>query len=352
MRNLIVLVTLVLVALLPFATKEHDSRVPTGIRIIKDLPYVPGSTDERQMLDLFIPKARYGKSLPLIVWIHGGGWIEGDKSASPAIELARKGFASASINYRLAPKHRFPAQIFDCKAAVRWLRANAGEYGFDPDRIGVWGHSAGGHLAALIGTTNDIKEMEGDLGNGEQSSSVKAVCDWSGPTDLLTFKEQCPPDVAIGDVAPPEMVDMLLGGPPEEKQELARQASPVLWASRKSPPFLIMHSEGDPIVPYVQSQELANKLESVGADVTLVKLRGDNHAFFRKDTFEKVLDFFGEKLAGKSAAVSFQPRGARADQLLSRVSSTSLAPLTPAPAALASHVLAASGSESTPRPCR
>ncbi|MBZ0185864.1 MAG: alpha/beta hydrolase, partial [Candidatus Obscuribacterales bacterium] len=202
------IITILLIAMLPFVTKEPDPSLQTGIRIIRDLPYVPGSVDENQTLDLFIPKTKFGTSLPLIIWIHGGGWIEGDKSSSPSLELARKGFATASINYRLAPKNLFPAQIYDCKAAIRFIRAHAEEYNIDPDRIGVWGHSAGGHLAALLGTTNDIKELEGDLGNLDRSSATSAVCDWCGPTNLLTFKEQCPPDVSMGDISPPELVDM------------------------------------------------------------------------------------------------------------------------------------------------
>src|SRR5205823_8686811 len=119
---------------------------------------------ERNVLDLYRPPKAEGP-VPLVIWVHGGGWQNGDKSRTPALDLLARGYAVASINYRLSQHAPFPAQIHDCKAAVRFLRAHAAEYRLDPDRVGAWGMSAGGHLVALLGTSDGVKELEGDLGN-------------------------------------------------------------------------------------------------------------------------------------------------------------------------------------------
>ena len=138
-------------------------------------------------LDLFIPEKAEGP-MPLVVWIHGGGWRSGSKENCRALGLTEYGFAVASINYRLTDVAMFPAQIHDCKAAIRFLRANAKQHRIDPNRIGVWGSSAGAHLAALMGVTNGNKEVEGNIGKYTQTSSdVQAVCDWCGPTDFMTM---------------------------------------------------------------------------------------------------------------------------------------------------------------------
>ena len=138
---------------------------------------------ERNRLDLYLPEKVKGR-LPVVVWIHGGAWMEGSKDDCPAVPFAAEGCAVASINYRLSQHAIFPAQIQDCKAAIRWLRANADKYHLDPDHIGVWGASAGGHLVALLGTTAAVKEFEGRGGNLDQSSRVQCVLDWYGPSEL------------------------------------------------------------------------------------------------------------------------------------------------------------------------
>ena len=288
--------TLALVAILPFVTSEHHTNLPSGVRIIRNIQYVPDSVDPLQQLDLFLPRLNYNKRMPLIIWIHGGGWIEGGKSDSPAIDLARLGFASAAINYRLAPKSIFPAQIHDCKAAVRWLRAHAQEYKIDPNRIGVWGLSSGGHLAALLATTSYTNELSGSLGNNEISASISACCDWCGPTDLIKFRSQCAPDATYSTISPPDLIDLLLGGPADENEELARKASPVNYVREKCPPILIMHAKEDPIVPFIQSQIFANKLEEAGAPVELIKVKSDEHVFLTEGTFKTVTEFFRQKL--------------------------------------------------------
>jgi acetyl esterase/lipase len=138
-------------------------KLPEGVKLLRDLQYVEGGHD-RNRLDLYLPEKAEGR-LPVVIWIHGGAWRGGSKDGGPAVPLSAKGYAVASINYRFSQHAVFPAQIEDCKAAVRWLRANAATYQLDPDHIGVWGASAGGHLVALLGTTAGVKDLEGTRGN-------------------------------------------------------------------------------------------------------------------------------------------------------------------------------------------
>src|SRR5262249_37667916 len=162
-------------------------------------------------------------------------------------------YAAASIGYRLSQHAKFPAQIEDCKAALRWLRANAKKYGLDPDRVGVWGASAGGHLVALLGTAADVKEWDGVGGNTDQSSRVQRVCDRFGPSDFMTIAGKSPrADSPVAE---------LLGGPVAENKENAAKASPVTHVSKSSAPFLILHGDEDPTVPVAQSEELADALK-------------------------------------------------------------------------------------------
>src|SRR5262249_24089734 len=143
---------------------------------------------ERQKLDLYLPDKADGP-LPVVVWVHGGAWRQGSKNGCPGVYLAARGFAVASVGCRLSHDAVFPAQIEDCKAAVRWLRANAKKYTLDPDHVGAWGASAGGHLVALLGTTGGMKDLEGKDGDLDQSSKVQCVVDWFGPTDLRDLPE-------------------------------------------------------------------------------------------------------------------------------------------------------------------
>ena len=156
--------------------------LPPGTQVHRDLEYVAGG-HARNKLDLYLP-AKADHPLPVIVWIHGGGWLAGSKEGCPAVPFVGKGYAVASINYRFSQHALFPAQIEDCKAAIRWLRANAKKYDLDASHVGVWGASAGGHLVALLGTTGGVKELEGNGGNLDQSSRVQCVVDWFGPTDF------------------------------------------------------------------------------------------------------------------------------------------------------------------------
>lgn len=295
LRNTIVILTLLLVASLPFVTKEHDSEDPAGIRIVHDISYVDGSKDPRQQLDLYLPRVKSKEKLPLIVWIHGGGWWSLSKENGPALAIANQGFAVAAINYRYSTAAIYPAQIFDCKAAIRWLRANADEYSYDASKIGVWGVSAGGHLAAMLGTTGGVAELEGDEGNLDQSSTVQAVSDWCGPADLTTFNQEAM-QPRFRDAKPELFINSLLGALPEQKPELTKSASPIFFVSKDDPPFLIVHSIEDPIVPFEQSNEFAKKLESEGIKTKFIKMNSDDHVPMTPENLAAVYNFFNETL--------------------------------------------------------
>jgi acetyl esterase/lipase len=258
---------------------------PPRVRLYRDLAYVPNG-DERQKLDLYVPE-NSGGLMPLIVWIHGGGWMAGSKNNCPPLPWKRKGFVVASIDYRLSRDAKFPAQIEDCKAAIRWLRIHAAEYGIDEDRIVAWGGSAGGHLASLLGTAGNVPEWE--EGVPSVSSRVQGVIDWYGRADLTRVATD--PTWANSPSA------LLLGGCGKKFAELAKEASPIVYVSKDDPPFLIMHGTKDTVVPYRQSQAFEGALEEAGVDSHLVTLVGAGHGGREFLSCEKVkrIDAFLEK---------------------------------------------------------
>ena len=246
---------------------------PQDHKAHRDLAYVENG-HERQKLDLYLPEKPAGP-LPLIIWIHGGGWQNGSKENCPPLRdgYTGRGFAIASINYRLSGHATFPAQIEDCKAAVRWLRAHAKEYGLDPGRFGAWGSSAGGHLVALLGTSGDFQAF--DVGaNLGHSSRVQAVCDYYGPTDFTVFVTT-PGYASHAAATSPE--SKLLGGAVKENPERAARANPVAYVSKDDPAFLILHGDKDATVPINQSQLLYDALKKTGVDVHFHTIKGAGH---------------------------------------------------------------------------
>ena len=227
-------------------------------------------------LDLYCPEKVSG-SLPVIVWIHTGGWSKGRKERCPAVALVQDGYAVASIDYRLTSTAPFPAQIEDCKAAVRWLRANASTYHLDPGHIGVWGHSAGGHLAALLGTSGGVRELEGTGDNMSYSSRVQAVCDVAGPSDLVRLYQEA--SQSRGDKSGKVMYDVaaLVGGSTEKNITTATAASPIHYVSKDDPPFLIIHGENDATIPVTQAESFAAALKAAGVETTLEIAPGRGH---------------------------------------------------------------------------
>jgi len=260
--------------------------------MLRDLEYVPGG-HERQKLDLYFPSGGEIRFHPLIIWVHGGAWLAGSKDRCPARRFVEQGYVVASINYRLSQHATFPAQIQDCKAAVRWLRANAGKYGIDPKRFGVWGASAGGHLVALLGTAGDVNDF--DVGeNLDVSSRVQAVCDFFGPTDFVRMSDY--PSTMDHDAADsPE--SKLVGGAVQENKEKVQRANPITYVTKDDPPFLIVHGDKDPLVPHNQSELLLAALKQATVEVKLYTVRDGGHGGFQDPNVPAlVTEFFARHL--------------------------------------------------------
>jgi acetyl esterase/lipase len=278
--------------------RRGPATLPAGIQSKTNIPYVENGS-RAQVLDLYLPAEASDKPLPLVIWIHGGAWLAGSKSNPPVLYLVNKGFAVASIQYRFSGEAIWPAQAYDCKAAIRFLRANAGKYNLDADHFGVGGDSAGGHLAAFVGTSGDVKDVEGDLGNPGVSSRVQAVVDWFGPVDLTLMGAQSGPDSMLQHDAPNSPESQLLGGPVQERKDMARTANPITYIDKKNPPFLIMHGDVDQLVPHAQSVMLAKALIDAGVEVTMKTIPGAAHEdpkFHSPENQRLMLDFFTEKL--------------------------------------------------------
>jgi acetyl esterase/lipase len=273
--------------------------LPPHVVRVADIRYGDGP-GKSNLLDLYLPdKADHAR--PLIVWIHGGGWAAGDKTGCPAIPAVSHGFVVASLNYRLSGQATYPAQIQDCKGAIRFLRAHADQYHIDPNKIGVWGASAGGHLVALLGTSGGSTELEGTIGgNLDQSSRVQAVCDWFGPTDLTKFADQAQA-AGIMQITPgPTLIMKLFGGSLQDKKDLVKEANPITYIPKQQqlPPFLIMHGDKDKLVPVAQSQLLYDALKTAGASVDLQVIPGAGHGngFNTPRIASIVLTFFKSNL--------------------------------------------------------
>jgi acetyl esterase/lipase len=255
---------------------------------------------QKLLLDLFVPTGV--QQPPLVIYIHGGSWLRGSRKNSPVEWLTQEGFALASVSYRFSDRAPFPAQIHDVKAAVRWLRAHHAQYGYDASRIGACGTSAGGHLAALLGTSGGVTELEGDVGgNPRESSRVQAVVDWYGPADFMLRARTQPQSNKPGSSS-----HGLLGGPPAEKTELARLASPVSHVNAGDPPLLIFHGDQDETVLPDQSERLRDVYTKAGLDVTLQVVPKGRHnsdpVYFTGANRRLVVEFLDKHLrqrAGK-----------------------------------------------------
>lgn len=289
----------------------------SDINLLENIPYreIPDNQNPRPyLLDLYIPKFDSSKPLPLLVFIHGGGWFNLNKNICPGRSFARAGFAIACINYRYSTEAPFPAQIQDVMEAVRWLKANAQKYGYDRDRIGVFGDSAGGHLSALLGTAaNDRSALQGDTAYPQISPQVRAVVDWYGPTDFKkvprAFEGEPTPEKLSQSKNRPwriytEAVYRLLRGTARDRPALAARANPITYIDERDPPFLVIHGEGDRVVPTSQSDLLVRTLERGKVEVEYARLRDLDHNYYRdvkrkqvKPAIEKLtVDFFKRHL--------------------------------------------------------
>jgi len=237
--------------------------------------------NRKLLLDVYTPSTE--KNPYLIVWIHGGAWNSGSKE-NPPLDLLSSGYAIASVDFRLSTEAVFPVPIHDIKAAVRFLRGNAKKYGYRSDKIIIWGSSSGGHLAALVGTTNNDSYLEGNEGSYlKESSSIQAIIDFYGPTNFLTILNQSTPH-GISVRAP--ALTRLLGKPVEQVEDLAKKASPVYQVNDNDPPLLIVHGEQDIQVPINQSLELMNVYKKYSLHVQFESIPGAGHGgdvFYKTD---------------------------------------------------------------------
>ena len=225
-------------------------------------------------LDLYLPE-KSTKPAPLLIYVHGGAWRAGSKENPPIAALTEKGFALASVDYRLTTVAPFPANVHDIKAAIRFLRAHAGEFGCDPKRFVITGSSAGGHLAALVGVSNGHKELEGEVGEYRGvSSDVQAIVSFFGAANLQTILGQSTPHGLSVRVP---ALELLLGGQPGEKPALAKLASPVAHVDAHDPPLLLIHGDADPQMPIEQSRELQAAYQKAKRPVQFVVLPGSVH---------------------------------------------------------------------------
>ncbi|MFL7794623.1 MAG: alpha/beta hydrolase fold domain-containing protein [Anaerolineae bacterium] len=275
-----------------------NQQLAEGVEIVRDVVYAQIG-DRALAMDLYWHPGA-GEPEPLVVWVHGGAWMSGDKTWMPPVSyLLDNGFAMASIDYRLSQEALFPAQIEDCKAAIRWLRANAARYNLNPDRVGAWGESAGGHLVALLGTAGGVAAWDQQGGNREYSSRVQAVCDWFGPSDLLQMGVM---KSGLDHDAPDAPEALLIGGPVQENKEKASQANPITYITPESPPFFIIHGAQDDVVPLGQSELLHRALVEAGLDSTLMIIPGMGHGVMElaetrwAELQRSVVDFFERTL--------------------------------------------------------
>jgi acetyl esterase/lipase len=279
------------------ARAQKPPAVPEDVVFDPGIEYANPDNQHLQ-LNLALPKKGDGP-FPAVLCIHGGGFRAGKREGYDAlcIRLAQHGYVALTVSYRLAPKFRFPAAVHDVKAAVRWARANAKKYHIDPERIGVTGGSAGGHLAQFLGVTGGVKEFEGDGGNADQSSQVACVVNVYGPSD---FTRSYGKSVDAAEVLP-----LFLGGNLETARRRHIRASPLYWVTPNAAPTLCIHGTEDKYVAHEQAVWLIDRLKAAAVEAELLTLKGAGHGFKGKDaeTAERaMLDFFDKHLKKKRTA--------------------------------------------------
>ncbi len=273
---------------------QKPAVVPDGVTFVAGVEYA--NPDGRHLkLDIAMPKGGRGP-FPTVVCIHGGGFRAGKREGYDGlcVRLAQHGYVAMTVSYRLAPKYQFPAAIHDVKAAVRWARANAAKYRIDPDRIGVTGGSAGGHLAQFLGVTAGVKDFEGDGGNAGQSSKVSCVVNVYGPSD---FTKSYGKSVDAAEVLP-----LFLGGDLDKARKNHIRASPLYWVTPDAAPTLCIHGTEDKYVAHEQAVWLTDKLKAAGVEAELLTMKRAGHGFKGEDAevAEKAtLAFFDRHLKKK-----------------------------------------------------
>ncbi len=256
----------------------------------RDLEYARVG-DRSLFLDLYQPETASDSASPTVIWVHGGAWRSGSKKDVPVARWLDQGLAIASVDYRLSPEATFPAQVHDIKAAIRFLRAHADKYRLDPSRFIVAGSSAGGHLAALVGVTGGVSELEGEVGEfGSTDSGVQGIVSFYGASNLQTILSQ---STEHGLSVRIPALQLLLGGQPNEKPELAKLASPVAHVDASDPPLWLIHGDADPQMPIEQSFELLQAYKNQSLSVELDVVAGGKHGgseFFQAERLNRLSD--------------------------------------------------------------
>ncbi len=295
------------------AADEKKVQLPPGVKMERDVPYIENG-DDAQKLDIYFPEKPGDKPLPLIVHIHGGGWIGGSKFPCPVVSMVSKGYVVASIEYRFSQKAKFPAQIQDCQAAIRWLRGNASKYNIDVDHVGAVGGSAGGHLSALVGTAGGKKAFPVIGEFRDQSDAVQCVCDIFGPANFTSVMKQAEEDKNVRNIfkfnTPSDPYSSLIGAALDREKGLTDAVSPIHYVSEQTPPMLILHGTHDTLVPYAQSEELTAALKAKNVPVWFQTLPGSGHggpAFSKPGIVALMQNFFDRHLQGKDVAIELVP---------------------------------------------
>lgn len=290
--------------------REVVAAPPPGLKVVANLDY-GGAGNPRQQLDLYLPEKPSEKKRPVIVFIHGGGWQSGSREDGRVIfPLLDDGvYAGASIGYRLTGEAIWPAQVHDCKAALRWLAEHGDQHGLDSKRMALFGISAGGHLVSLLGTSQGVPALEGRVGVPDgrepgQPPPLAAVANYCGLANFLTFPGK---GSVISEEDPKGPIAQLLGGPMSRHLDLARAASPVTYITSDDPPFLHIHGTRDELVPYAQASEFDAALEKGGVASTVLTGREGSHVFVSEDLFRKLRMFFDQRLLGARPAVEEGP---------------------------------------------
>lgn len=290
---LVIGLTLLGLTLNPVAFTQGNKKtppLPEGVSVKKDIVFATHDGIDLK-LDLYRPDKPGAEPLPVVLWVHGGGWLKGSKEKCKAVFLAQHGFAVASVGYRLTDVAQWPAQINDCYAAVSWIRENASAYGLDPNSVGAWGGSAVGHLVALLGTRTPPESFP--------NARVQAVCDWYGPTNLLTMPPNNVSEKRTAEQVANSNGAKLLGATVRDVPEIAKDASALFQISKDDASFLIMHGSEDPGVPVSQSTTFHEALEKAGVDSKLVIVEGAGHGgkeFQTDEVRNEIIDFFTTQL--------------------------------------------------------
>jgi len=282
-------------------------RFADSVEVRFDQPYA-GNDNPKQQLDIYLPKKRKDdKPVPVVVFIHGGGWGGGDRKGfvNPAIQTAASGkYAAISVGYRLSGEKIWPAQIHDCKAAIRWIRAHAKELNIDPNKIGATGNSAGGHLVTLLGLTAGNKDLEGDVGeNSGTSSAVTCVINFCGPTDMAAPLMQ-------GEAAKKDdpAVAGLVGGSLKEKADVVKATSPLTYVSKQAVPIMTVHGTADLRVNYNNAEKLDAALKQAGTTHYLIPMEGAGHGIpIGAELAKRMQQFWDMHLYGEKSDIATTP---------------------------------------------